>query len=157
MVEKWFNRFFIGLQIVVGVVLLWSSFEHFKNQHFFLIHVIRYEVFPNSMALLIAFLVPVLELIMGVFLLANYSPAFTRSATSILFVSFGVLHTSALIRGLEIDCGCFGSAVEKLVSPMTATSNFLVGIGMFLSWLVFMKTARNDKTIGKLEEPQGEF
>ena len=121
-------------QIAIGIVFLWSSYEHLKNSHYFLISIERYHLFPNAVSRLIAFLIPNVELVLGIFLLVNFSPSFSKFAAGTMFFLFGVLQATALFRGLEIDCGCFGGAIDKPITLVSCISSFLISAVLILSW-----------------------
>ncbi len=71
-----------------------------------------YELVPEGVVPLLAFGLPVLEVALGVLLLAG---AFVRPAavaSALLLAVFTAAVASAWARGLTIDCGCFGDGGE---------------------------------------------
>lgn len=127
-------RLMLLVQVAVGLVLLWSASEHLKNMQFFLISVFRYELFPQPMVKLIVLMMPYVELLLGVYLLANLNPSFSRLMTALVFFAFAILQITALARGLEIDCGCFGTSNDKPISSTAAMLNLAVAITFFVYW-----------------------
>jgi uncharacterized membrane protein YphA (DoxX/SURF4 family) len=72
---------------------------------------LAYELpMPDLLSRLIAVALPCLELICGVGLITG----FWRESVSLLAVAmssiFVLMLTQAMIRGLDLNCGCFGSA-----------------------------------------------
>lgn len=132
----------IVFRILVGITLLWSATEHLKNPQFFLISIIRYELFWDELAKLVAFAVPIIELVLAVCLIANYSPKVTVPLSSILFIGFAAVQATAYFRGMEIDCGCFGTSTEHPISMTTIGINLLVAALLVAS--VFIKPKFND-------------
>ncbi|WP_412541827.1 MauE/DoxX family redox-associated membrane protein [Longispora sp. K20-0274] len=68
-----------------------------------------YELLPNGAAQVVGAALPFVEIMIGLLLLAGL---FTRAAavlSAVLFVVFIFGIASAWSRGLQIDCGCFGS------------------------------------------------
>jgi putative oxidoreductase len=64
---------------------------------------------PEWFVTLSAHLLPLLEIVLGLYLIVGL---FTRTAawvTSFLTIVFTVALLQGALRGLEIDCGCFGS------------------------------------------------
>ncbi len=71
-----------------------------------------YQLAPEALVPLLAFGLPVLEVAVGVLLLAG---AFVRPAavvSALLLAGFTAAVASAWARGLSIDCGCFGDGGE---------------------------------------------
>ncbi|WP_169944944.1 DoxX family protein [Microbispora sp. H11081] len=67
-----------------------------------------YQLLPDSLAQIVGYGLPVLEIITGLLLLVGL---FTRAAAvagGVMMVAFVIGIASAWARGLRIDCGCFG-------------------------------------------------
>ncbi|NOY13915.1 MAG: DoxX family membrane protein [Deltaproteobacteria bacterium] len=80
----------------------------------------NYQLLPYAWNYLVAATLPYLELFCGVLLLLNKR---VRPAVLVLFVlnlSFMLVLTSAIVRGLDIDCGCFSPSSEQTFSPVWA-------------------------------------
>jgi len=56
---------------------------------------------------------PWLELVCGLSLLTGFWPESTLGVILLLMAVFLAATGQAWVRGLEIDCGCFGTAIEK--------------------------------------------
>lgn len=68
-----------------------------------------YQVMPYELAKLVGAVLPFVELALGVLLLAGAATRLAAGVSAVLLVVFIAGITSAWIRGLAIDCGCFGS------------------------------------------------
>ncbi len=96
-------------RIILGVVFIFASIEKIAFPELFALNVQAYKILPTSLVNITALIVPWMELICGIFLISG---VFVRSSSVILsglLVVFIILIFSALLRGLKIDCGCFGS------------------------------------------------
>lgn len=90
---------------------------------------------------------PFVELVLGVYLLTNLTPSFSRLAAAIVFLAFAAIQIIALARGLEIDCGCFGSSHDKPISVLDAALNVgTAAILLFYWWLEFRSPSQNCET-----------
>ena len=98
-----------------------------------------YDLLPEAIVPTVGHLLPLVEIIVGVLLLAGL---LTRSAavlSVLLYVAFIVGIASAWARGLQIDCGCFGGggfdadAREKY--PWEIARD--VGLLLASAWLVW--------------------
>ena len=93
-----------GVFIFSGTEKLLS---HYQN---FLYVVQSYEIFPLVLESVIAYILPWMELILGVFLLLGFWLKFTLNGLWLLVAGFIFIVTQALIRKLPlVECGCFGS------------------------------------------------
>ncbi|MFD3683423.1 MauE/DoxX family redox-associated membrane protein [Nocardiopsis sp. NPDC058631] len=67
-----------------------------------------YDLFPDEIAMLIGYTLPLFELALAVLLLAGLATRYVGAVSAILMVLFIAGIVSAMARGLNIDCGCFG-------------------------------------------------
>lgn len=80
----------------------------------------NYQILPYAWNYLIASILPYLELLCGILLLLNMR---VRPALLILFILnlvFILALSSVIIRGFDIDCGCFKPDSTDPTSPLTA-------------------------------------
>jgi len=114
-----------GIWIFAGAVKL-------PDLRAFELDVSRYGVLPPFLVAPSAYLLPFLELGIGVYLALGL---FVRGAAllgTVLFAVFLSAQLWAMARGIAIDCGCFGPALPSTVSPWTVTRDFCLGIPTFL-------------------------
>jgi uncharacterized membrane protein YphA (DoxX/SURF4 family) len=73
-----------------------------------------YDVLPDAGVEVVAALLPWVELALGVLLLAGVGTRLVAALSALLLVVFVAGVAQAWVRGLAIDCGCFGGggAVE---------------------------------------------
>lgn len=67
-----------------------------------------YDLFPHEIARLIGYTLPLFELALALLLLAGLATRYVGAVSAILMVVFIAGILSAMARGLNIDCGCFG-------------------------------------------------
>jgi len=111
------HRFVILLaRLILGMVLILASVEKITSPEAFAVSVDAYRLLPFPTVNIFALLVPWLELLCGVFLLAGYMVRGSSLITTILLCLFTFAILSAMARQLNIDCGCFGGAYRAPVS-----------------------------------------
>lgn len=73
-----------------------------------------YQLFPSGIAEFIGITLPLLEFALALLLLVGLATRYVGAATAVLMLLFIAGIISAWARGLNIDCGCFGTggAVE---------------------------------------------
>jgi len=96
-------------RFVVGGVFIWAGLLKILDPLEFAQNIANYRVFSRDLSFLIALVLPWLEVLCGILVILGVF----RSASSLLLSGllgvFLILITATLIRGLDVDCGCFGS------------------------------------------------
>lgn len=130
---------------LLGALLVAASLSKIANLHEFYISIAAYQL-PLSGALLrlTAMILPWLELLCGLLLLAR---VWTRAAlvwALVMFAVFVLATGQAWARGLEISCGCFNLSAFGL-DPASGKSfvKFIesVGFALFRALLLFIGAA----------------
>jgi hypothetical protein len=107
----WLSR---GLALVLGAILVRSAMYHVENSYAFLLRVESYEVLPPALALVVAGILPYLEMTIGVMLLffpKTWTWAF--GTCIVLFAGFAITQVITSARGLNINCGCFSPSDDN--------------------------------------------
>lgn len=105
------NKYLLILsRFILGVVFIVASIEKIAFPELFALNIQAYKILPTSLVNISALIIPWMELICGIFLISGVFVGSSSVILSGLLVVFIILLFSALIRGLKIDCGCFGSA-----------------------------------------------
>jgi len=107
MKEKISKYFFVVLQIGLGILFIYASYYKIVSPGGFAHQIYNYKLLPPSLINPVALVLPWVQLLCGLGLLIN---RWTLGASflvvlMILVFQFGL--ASALIRDLNIACGCF--------------------------------------------------
>jgi putative oxidoreductase len=129
------NKYLVLLsRLALGLVFIIASVEKIAVAEAFAVSVDAYQLIPVSLVNIAALLIPWIEFVCGLFLVCGI---FVRSSALLLSLSlcvFIVAIISAMIRHLNIDCGCFGSANSSPVGLMRIVEDIgllLLGIHLF--------------------------
>ncbi|MDH5672214.1 MAG: hypothetical protein OEZ06_08700 [Myxococcales bacterium] len=76
----------------------------------------NYRLLPEALAGPAALLLPVLELVVGAALLSRSHLAGGGALAGALLLAFAAAMAQAKLRGIDLNCGCFGAGVESQVS-----------------------------------------
>lgn len=76
----------------------------------------NYQMLPDVFVPWLALFLPVFELLAGAALLASIYVRGAALAVAMMLVVFIVGIAQAILRGIDIDCGCFGQAARTQVS-----------------------------------------
>lgn len=98
------------VRVTVGTVLLVAGFQKLGSAQSFAQEISNYRLLPEASIDLIAVTLPWFELLVGALLIVGLQTQVAALSASLLFLGFEVFIVSALVRGLNIDCGCFSGA-----------------------------------------------
>jgi putative oxidoreductase len=124
----------LGAYTLAGVLIL-SSLIHVQNPYAYLSSIYAYSIVPSLLGVVIAVLFPSLQITLGlVFLFCrrDWKPAFVLSGA--LMLLFTVVQIVALIRGLNISCGCFGRPEENPIDWLTVSRTALLMLTAFVGF-----------------------
>lgn len=129
-------RFIIvrGIMICVAAILFWSGVEHLRNPFAFLSSILKYKLLTERPATFVASVLPVFQTLLAGMMFLGVARRFTSFCAAGLLSLFTLVQASALARGLEIGCGCFGAASN---APITLYSVGRVATLAALAWLMF--------------------
>lgn len=121
------NKYFLlVLRLIVGGVFIWAGIFKIFDPLEFAQGIDSYKVFPRVICFFLALVLPWLEALCGVFLILGMFRKASALLVSCLLAGFLVLITSAILRGLDIDCGCFGSLSQKADYKLMLTDSLLL-------------------------------
>lgn len=96
------------LRVVLGGVLLVAGALKVTNPGASALAVRAYQLLPYDLAGYVGYVLPVLEILVGILLVLGLFTRVASVAATLLMLAFVVGIVSAWARGLSIDCGCFG-------------------------------------------------
>jgi len=116
-----------GLFVYAGAVKVLDPLDFAQN-------IRNYQLVGQSLSFIAAIVLPWLEILAGLALILG---VWTRGAALVvtgLLVFFIVLTAVTMVRGLDVDCGCFGSLSRK-----SGWGVILEDLGMLVLGLVLLK------------------
>jgi hypothetical protein len=118
---------------VCGVVLLIAGAMKIGGMRVFGQQIVAYNVVPKRLARLTGYLLPPVEMALGISML--FAPWLAAVAT-FLFASFALAVGLNLLRGrTELRCGCFGATGQHTISGVHVVGNFGLALLAGLSFL----------------------
>ena len=91
----------------------------------------RYGILPPFLSAPFAYALPFVEVGIGLYLLAGLFVRGTAMLGTGLFALFLTAQLWALLKGIPLDCGCFGTAVSTQVGPLTILRDLGLGLPTF--------------------------
>jgi len=97
-----------------------------------------YQILPYDFAGYVGYGLPVVEILLGLLLVAGLLTRAAAVVGGLLMVAFTIGIASAWARGLSIDCGCFGGGGTIDASQTQYLTEILRDVGFVgcASWLV---------------------
>ncbi|MBA3530190.1 MAG: DoxX family membrane protein [Propionibacteriaceae bacterium] len=98
-----------------------------------------FELLPPGLELLVGWGLPFVEISLGLLLMAGIFTRVAASVSAVLLVIFFAAVASAAVRGLSIDCGCFGGGGQVAAGQTEYGSEIIRDTGLLVlaAWLVW--------------------
>jgi uncharacterized membrane protein YphA (DoxX/SURF4 family) len=126
---------FLIIRLMLGVIFIISSIPKLRQPYDFLTAVYSYKLISPQIGLVVAIILPWLELFVGICLVGGIFVKGAILASVGMCAMFSFVLASALWRGLEISCGCFSSSSRNIISYWTlirAATLLLVSISIYI-------------------------
>lgn len=104
------SRIDLVSRIVVSAIFIISAVAKIANFDDTVIAVIGYEIIKPDLATYTAIGIIAMEIILAAWGILGWKKQLFYQISITIFVAFIMLIASAWARGLEINCGCFGSS-----------------------------------------------
>lgn len=122
-----------GVWLVAGALKLPAPADN-------VVAVRAYRLLPESLVPLVGHALPVVEILVGLCLLLGLLTRGSAALSGLLLVVFVAGISSAWVRGLSIECGCFGGGAGPAQNAQAAYPWDLardVGLLLLSGWLVW--------------------
>lgn len=103
----------LAFRIVLGSLFVYAGVVKALDPLDFAQSVRNYDLVGQSLAFIAAIVLPWLEILSGAFLITGIWKRGAAIVISALLVFFIILTIVTVIRGLDVDCGCFGAIDRK--------------------------------------------
>ena len=101
------------LRLSVAALFLFAAVSKLLDPSLFAQQIANYQLTPWPATAVISVFLPALELCVGICLLLGRWESGALVWVAIMLAIFSGALFSAIVRGLSIDCGCFGRSVEN--------------------------------------------
>ena len=140
------NKYFLlTLRILLGVVFIYAAISKASDPEGFARAIANYKLLPIFLINILALILPWIELCAGVLLVFGFLVKENSMILGGLLAVFVIAILISLARGLNIDCGCFGTVGGTKVGIQKILEN----IGLLLSAIILIKFESNSFTLYK--------
>jgi uncharacterized membrane protein YphA (DoxX/SURF4 family) len=143
-------------RLALGVVFLYAAYAklhyagawHLRDYHFlFAFGINSYDMLSFDGALLLARVLPWVEVALGLLLISGLALRWVGVVTTALLIVFMYALSRAALKGLAINCGCFGNqstspARELVLDSLLLLTAVGVTVGAFLSRRTSLRMGR---------------
>jgi uncharacterized membrane protein YphA (DoxX/SURF4 family) len=120
------RRLLLLFRVVVGGVFVWAGGLKIIAPLGFAQNIENYQVVSRELAFITALVLPWIEVLSGAFLILGVLLRSSALLISLQLVGFIGLVASALARGIDTTCGCFGSLSRRADLTLILTDAVLL-------------------------------
>jgi len=131
-------------KVFIGLIFVLSGIEKIADPAGFSDAIANYKLMPNFIINFFAISIPWIELVCGILIIFNQNIKENAFIYLSLMSIFTIMVLIAVLRGLDIDCGCFGTQNVQAVGITKIIENLAL---IFLGVYVFIY---NDKSTHKV-------
>ena len=102
------NKYFVlAIRLVLGVVFIYAAVDKIAEPGKFAQNIYNYRMLPDAFINFMALTMPWLEIICGGLIIAGVFVRGSAFLIAFMLLIFIIAISFALVRGLDISCGCF--------------------------------------------------
>ena len=98
----------IGCRVVLGALFLWAAATKLPDMNAFAQDLANYRILPGLLVPWAATAVVGVEMVAGLALITGFAVRAAAVVIAGLLLAFIVFLSQALLRGIDLRCGCFG-------------------------------------------------
>jgi uncharacterized membrane protein YphA (DoxX/SURF4 family) len=127
----------LALRVVLGAVFVYAAWTKLRQPwELFAMSIDAYQVLPYWAVVAVARTLPWAEMLIGLALMAGRWLRISAGAASLLLMVFFVLMVRSYVKGMQIDCGCFGLG-DPISARTLARDGALLAGCLLLTWTSF--------------------
>lgn len=136
--NRWLN---VALRYVLGFIFIYAAIGKIAQPEEFAKSIMYYRILPLAAVNVAAILIPWVELLAGLGLIGGVSIRGNAAIILGMLVMFSIAIAIALVRGLDISCGCFGTASASKIGWTRLGEDIAMIVG---AWVVLKGQRHSD-------------
>jgi putative oxidoreductase len=125
-------------QILIGLLFAWSGLAKLGDIQSFADQVHNFRIMPVALEHLVAMTLPWIELVASLALVLGIRARPAAVLVTLLLAVFTLGVAQAMVRGLDFECGCFGTADGTTVGFKKLGQNLVM---LWVGWLASRRSA----------------
>jgi len=132
-----FRNPYVGLVFrwFLGIIMIYAGWNKLFDMANLATAIERYRIIPSETVNLFAIILPPIEIIAGVGLILGVLLEGALTITTVLLAVFLIAIESAILRGLDIDCGCFGTSDAERVGIAVLIRDVFLFLTVIPIWM----------------------
>ena len=122
-------------RMILGIIFFYAGLIKVMDPQGFALVVYNYHILPGFLINLTALILPWIEVIVGAALILGILVPGASLIVSSLLIVFLCAIAAALIRGLDVSCGCFNTSQDA--DPLTWMYLVRDTVLLAMAWFVF--------------------
>jgi uncharacterized membrane protein YphA (DoxX/SURF4 family) len=118
----------LAIRLTAGTVWLVAGAAKIADLEQFRVQVDAYRLVPGGLEAAFAYALPFLEVGIGLYLVFGLLVRGTAVLSCLLMALFVVAMVQARVRGLTLDCGCFGALARQPIGWWTVARDAALGL-----------------------------
>ncbi len=141
--------FSLLFRILLGLIFLFAGIAKISDPVRFIFTLREFNLFSEAVIPFMALYLPWLEFVLGLFLILGLLYRASAFLLACLNTMFAIAILTVVVRGMEIDCGCFGMLADILKIPDSADIKAVIRNVIFIGISVYIFIVK--KTLFSLE------
>ncbi len=138
------------VRLAVGFIFIYASLDKIANPAQFARIVYNYHLLPGNLINLMAIILPWVEIVCGLTLVLGIYKKGSIYIINLMVLVFIVAVTVNLIRGVDLECGCFTVSSKAKSNAMSLLIRD-IGLLILTIYLLFNRAVRFDLLKAKTE------
>ncbi len=124
-----------GLRLLLGMVFIYAGIVKLAELPEMAVSVNNYRLLPDYMVNVVAMTLPGIEVIAGICLIAGLFTDGALTVVTAMLIAFVIAVESAILRGLDIECGCFSTSDAERVGIQVLLRDVLLLLATVPIWM----------------------
>lgn len=123
---------------ILGNIFIFAGLAKISDPVRFILTLREFRLFPEIIVPFMALYLPWLEFVLGLFLILGLLYRAGSILLAFLNVTFTLAILSVILRGMEVDCGCFGLLADILKIPDHADIKAILRNMLFIGMCLYI-------------------
>ena len=124
----------IGCRVVLGALFLWAAATKVPDMNAFAQELANYRLLPAVLVPWAASAVVGVEIVAGLALVTGFAVRAAAVVIAGLLLAFIAFLSQALLRGLDLRCGCFGGGSGPVSWATVARDLAMLAAALLVAW-----------------------
>jgi uncharacterized membrane protein YphA (DoxX/SURF4 family) len=129
-------------RLLFGAVFVYAGAQKMADPAGFALVIFNYQMLPAKLVYGVALIMPALEVACGLALWVNSLARGASVILNLLMVAFMGAMGLAMVRGLDVSCGCFGGAGAQVSKETMIRDAVILAVGLVAMWGAFAQAKK---------------